>query len=327
MPKKDCAAAPFWGVILAFAIMYVAWGTTYLAIKKGVRDESLPAYLFGGLRIGTAGILLLLVQAGRGKPLVPRARQLPSLLVAAVCLFVFGNGLITLGEKTVDSGMASVLAATTPLWMGLFGMFWPRGERLNLWGWVGLALGLAGVFILLSPNVESAHSLFADYGPWLVIGSAVCWALGSLFLKHNRPGGDHLSSAAQQMVLGGSLMCLIGLAGGEAEQLPATITPGAAYAFFHLLIAGSLMGFVAFNWLLGHVSASKVGTYSYVNPVVAVLVGAIDGEMITWSVVAGIGVILLGVFLVREGEQEKVDVEASGPAEVAPFTEAACDKP
>src|SRR5262245_21855325 len=224
--------APIWATVLAFGVMYIAWGTTYLAIQKGVRDEHLPPFLFGGLRLATAGIILLAFQACRGKPVWPRLADLPGLIGVSLLLFVLGNGMITVAEMTVDSGMASVLAATTPLWMALFAIFWPRGaqkvdslresteaskavrqstepsdarlpseattpERLTLWGWLGITLGVAGVFVL---NIDNLNGLFLDAGPWFVLISAASWALGSLLLKHLRPTGDHLSTAGQQLL-------------------------------------------------------------------------------------------------------------------------------
>lgn len=303
MKKKDLAPAPFWGIALAFGIMYVAWGTTYLATQKGVRDEHLPVYLFGGTRIGTAGLILLLFQAFRGKPLAPRLRELPGLLGISFLLFVLGNGLIARAQRTVDSGMAAVLVATTPLWIGLLAMLWPGGERLRPRGWLGLGVGLLGVLCLLSPRLTDLDVLLSDLGPLLILVSAVCWAAGSLFLRHRPRSSDHLSSAAHQMICGGLLMLLTGLAIGETDQLPDHITSGAVFAFTYLLIVGSLLGYVAFHWLLAHVPASKVGTYSYVNPVIAVFVGWFDNEPVTAPILAGIGVILLGVFLVRQGDK------------------------
>jgi len=315
--KQTSSPAPYWALCLCFGIMYLAWGTTYLAIQKGVRDEHLPAFFFGGIRIGLAGILILLFQAWRGKTLLPQKRDLAGIVFMSVLLFVGGNGLITMAERSVDSGMAAVLAATTPLWMGLFGLAFPGGERLSVRGWLGLGTGLVGVAVLLSPKIDNLDGLFSDVGPLLVIGSAATWALGSLFLKHRREGIDRLTNAAQQMICGGLIMCMVGVVRDEPAQFPEQITSGAAFAFFYLLIVGSLLGFVAFNWLLGHVSASKVGTYAYVNPAVAVLVGWFAGEAIGPHILGGIGVILLGVFLVREGDKTAPAGDAAAADEAA----------
>src|SRR5207237_252487 len=138
-------------------------------------------------------------------------------------------------------------------------------------------------FVLLAPRLRDPADFLRDAGPLLVLGSAASWALGSVLLRHRRLAAPHLTTAAYQMILGGGSMALIGLLTGEASRLSAEqFTPTAVYAFFHLLVVGSLVGFVTYNWLLGHVSAALVGTYAYVNPMVAILVGwLLNGEAIT----------------------------------------------
>ena len=290
-----------WSIVLAFVLVYLSWGTTYLAIKKGV--EVFPPALFGGSRIALAGVILVIYLAVRRQPLrLPLADFLWTALVG-VLLFVGGNGLITVGEKFVASGVASVLVATTPLWMALLEMLWPWGERLSARGWLGLFVGLAGVLLLLAPRLQRPASLLEDAGPLLVLGSSFAWSIGSFILRYRRLRGSHLSVAAYQMLVGGVSLLLIGLFLGEEQDLdPQRFTPQGIYAFFHLLVFGSLIGFVAYNWLLGHVSAALAGTYAYVNPLVAILVGRLlDGEPITGWILGGMVVILGGVALVRSG--------------------------
>jgi drug/metabolite transporter (DMT)-like permease len=297
-PRHPPAA---WSVALAFALVYVCWGTTYLAIKEGVK--AFPPALFAGTRIGLAGLLLAGYLGWRGQLERLTGRELVRTLAAGVLLFVGGNGLITVGERTVDSGAASVLVATTPLWMALLEWAWPWGERLNLLGWLGLVAGLAGVCLLLAPRLHDPSAFFSDAGPLLVLGSAASWAAGSVFLRYVRGANGHLSSATWQMLVGGAALVLIGVAVGELRQLTAEcFTLPAVVSFVHLLIAGSLVGFVAYNWLLSHVSATQAGTYAYVNPVVAILVGwLLGGERLTGWIVGGMAVILVGVALVRTG--------------------------
>jgi drug/metabolite transporter (DMT)-like permease len=290
-----------WSIVLAFSLVYLSWGTTYLAIKKGV--EVFPPALFGGARIALAGLLLLGYLAVRRQPLrMPLWDFLWTALVG-VLLFVGGNGLITVGEKSVASGVASVLVATTPLWMALLEMLWPWGERLSARGWLGLFVGLAGVLVLLAPRLRQPAHLLADAGPLLVLGSSFAWSTGSFILRYRRLQGTHLSVAAYQMLVGGVSLLVIGLLLGEDQELdPQRFTPQGVYAFFHLLVFGSLIGFVAYNWLLGHVSAALAGTYAYVNPLVAILVGhLLDREPITGWILSGMVVILAGVALVRSG--------------------------
>jgi drug/metabolite transporter (DMT)-like permease len=290
-----------WAPVLAFALVYLSWGTTYLAIQKGV--EAFPPALFGGVRVTLAGLLLFAYMAVRGQPLGLLPREYFWTGLVGVLLFVGGNGLITLGEKSVASGIASVLVATTPLWLALLEMIWPWGEKLRWRGWLGLFAGLGGVFLLLAPKFRGPASVLQDSGPLLVLGSSLSWSVGSFVLRHRRLKGSHLAIAAYQMVLGGGSLLLLGLLAGETQQLALErFTPGAVYAFFHLLVFGSLVGFVAYTWLLGHVSAPLAGTYAYVNPVIAILVGwAINGEAITGWLVGGMAIILAGVALVRSG--------------------------
>ncbi len=300
-PAKHPARPTTWTIVFAFAIIYTSWGTTYLAIKRGVKDEHLPPALFGGARVGLAGLLLLGYLAARGQSLRLARREVATVAVTGCILFVGGNGLITAAEKTVPSGVAAVLAATTPLWIGLLTVLWPGGERLSGRGWLGLVVGLAGVLLLLGPKLGDPADFVRDVGPLLVLGSALSWACGSLVMRHHRLEGSHLTAAGYQMAIGGGCLTLLGLVSGEASRLPEQVTVGAVGSFVYLLVVGSLVGFVAYNWLLGHVSAAKVSTYAYVNPAVAVLIGWADGEEMTVWLAGGIAVILAGVALVRGG--------------------------
>jgi drug/metabolite transporter (DMT)-like permease len=307
-----------WAVILAFAVIYVSWGTTYLAIREGVHNQQLPPALFGGTRITLAGWILLFFVAVRGDSLRFSRHEFRWIVLGGLLLFVGGNGLITVAERTVESGIASVLAATTPLWLALLEMCWPRGERLALRGWLGLLLGLGGVLVLLAPKLHDATTLPSDPGPLLVLGSALVWSLGSLVARYHRPRCSHLVVAAYQMIIGGSTLALLGLLLGEGQQLTADrFTSRAWFAFSYLLIVGSLLGFVAFNWLLGHVSATLVGTYAYVNPLIAIMVGwLLGGEDLTARIIGGMVIILSGVALVRMGHEKSPRVAARGPRNV-----------
>jgi len=292
-----------WVTILAFACLYISWGTTYLAIREGV--QTLPPALFGGTRLAAAGLVLLTYLVARGQRLWLPPRELLGAAVVGVCLFVIGNGLITFAEKSVPSIVTAVLVTTTPIWFALLEALWPWGERLTWRGWFGLALGLAGVFVLLAPELRQIDHFFDDLGPLLILTSAFSWAVGSFILRHRKKGeqGSHLLSAAYQMVIGGTILTLIGLVAGEAQVLTAeSLTPTAIFSFFYLLVVGSLVGFVSYNWLLGHVSPALVGTYAFVNPVVAILVGwLIAGESLSEWILGGVAIILAGVALVRIG--------------------------
>lgn len=290
---------PMAAIVTAFALVYVAWGTTYWAVRIGVHDEALPPALFSGTRVCLAGLLLLAVQAFRGRWKLHRP-EIGCAGLAGVVIFVGGNGLIHYAERTVPSAVAAVLFATCPLWVGVFCQLWPGGERLRLRGWAGLLVGMAGVFLLLGPQTDARGTLF-DWGALLVIGSAACWALGSMIVRHGPKSRHPVTSAAYQMIIGGAASSIIGIFAGELSQVPDRIMPGAAFAFVYLLIVGSLTGFVALNYLLAHVPAAKVGTYAYVNPAVAMAIGWLWGEQITGGLIAGIVVILSGVALAGGG--------------------------
>jgi drug/metabolite transporter (DMT)-like permease len=287
--------------VLAFALVYVSWGTTYLAISKGV--ETLPPALFSGTRFFMAGLIVLGFEAFNRKSILLPRTEFFWIFVTSIFLFVGGSGLLAVGEQSVASGIASILIATTPLWMALLERLAPRGERLNAMGWCGLFAGLGGVIVLLAPGLENS-GLLQDKGPFLVLGSAFSWALGAFVVRRRRLHASHLIVAAYQMLLGGASLSLVGLACGEAGNLTAeAFTSQAVLSYFYLLVVGSLVGFIAYNWLLGHASLTMVGTYAYVNPIVAILVGCIlNGEAISPWIVGGMIVILAGVAAVRSGE-------------------------
>jgi drug/metabolite transporter (DMT)-like permease len=299
-PPHSARPAP-WGVPLAFTLLYLCWGTTFLAIRIGV--EHFPPGLFGGVRIGLAGLLILAFLGWRGAGLVLSYREYLWAAGIGQLLFVGGNMLITAGEQYVASSAAAVLAATCPLWMALLELLWPWGERLTLRGWVGLIAGFGGVVVMLIPKLGQPGPLFENVGPVLVLASAFCWALGSFMLRRQRGRSHHLTTAAYQMIFGGLGQCVAGLCLGEASVLTAdAFVARSIAAFFYLLVFGSLIGFVCYSYLLGHVTVTQAGTYAYVTPVLAILVGGLIGnETITIWIVAGMACILVGVALLRTG--------------------------
>ena len=307
-PPRSPAA---WQIAVAFGLLYVIWGTTYLGIQIGVLDQRLPPLLFGGTRIGAAGLILLAFQCVRGQSLKFSAKDAVGLTVGAVLLFIGGNGLISIALQTVQSGESAVLAATATLWIAVFSAMFAGGDRLRPLGWLGVFVGLAGVVVLQLPKLQEQGVDFAsEIGPWLNLASAASWGVGTVLLRQSPIRIPRLSSAGWQMTLGGLGLLAIGILRGETP--PETITPGVVGVFLYLLVFGSLIAFVAFHWLLEHVSAPKVGTYAYVNPLVAVLLGTLfHREPFSAALVAGMLMILAGVFLVR----------GDGPTAAAPAFE------
>jgi drug/metabolite transporter (DMT)-like permease len=309
--EPSCAAAPSrWAIVTAFLIIYLSWGTTYYATGHAMRELHMPPALFGGVRLILAGLILLAYQSLRGHSVQLTRNQALQLLPVSVCLFLLGNWLINLGQQGVESGVAAILIATTPLWIGLFGMLWPGGERLFGRGWLGLIIGFVGIVITMAPNLQDGFSVIADHHPLLVLGSAASWGFGSLLSRQLNVPLPHLTSAAYQMILGGLCQTTLGTFLGEWPDFLQKIDGRSIAAFVYLLIVGSLTGFVAFNWLLGHVSAAKVGTYAYVNPVIAVFIGWImDETAVHVYLLASIAVILVGVYLVRSDHVPSQEIE------------------
>lgn len=297
-------------VATAFLLIYLSWGTTYKATGYAMQNLHMPPALFGGTRLLLAGTMLLIVQSARGQSLKMTRRDFVRLLPISICLFPMGNFFINLGQENVDSGVAAILIATTPLWIGFLGMFWPGGERLSWRGWLGLVVGFGGIVLATLPQMKDGFKLHEDYPSLLVLGSAASWALGSLFSRHLPPQMSHLTSAAWQMLMGGFFQVIIGTARDEWPSFVTRFDSYALAAFLYLLFVGSLTGFIAFNWLLGHISAAKVGTYAYVNPIIAVAIGMITGEPIdNWEIFVGFAVILTGVYLVRGDHVPSQEIE------------------
>jgi drug/metabolite transporter (DMT)-like permease len=300
---------PGWKVVAALMILYSCWSTTYLAIRIGVKD--LPPFLFAGTRVTLAGFCLLgfLALTGGLKAAWMSRRDFAWTCVVGLFLFVGGNGLVTLAQKSIESGLAALLIATTPLWMAILESIWPGGEKLHGAGWFGLALGMAGVGLLARGQQGEAG------GMALVLSSACAWGIGSFIQRKLRLKGSPYLLAGWQMVFGGAATTLIGLVIGEQAQMTQeSITSRAVGAFFYLLIIGSLIGFVAYIWLLKHVGTAVAGTYAYVNPVLAVILGSlVDGEQVTPFMVAAVPLVLSSVALVRM--KPKVKLVPPSPSE------------
>jgi drug/metabolite transporter (DMT)-like permease len=325
-----CQRPATWKVALAFALLYLSWGTTYFAIRIGVHDYGVPPALFSGVRVALAGWLLLAYLAACGESIRLELGDLLWIWLSGSLLFIAGNGLLTTALRDLPSGITAVLTATTPLWMALLEVVWPRGDRLRPRGWFGLVVGLCGVIVLLAPRLRGV-TILRETGPVIALSSNVLWAIGSLLVRHHRQRANHLVTAAYQMILGGTGLALAGAALGEFGALTAQcFAPGALAAFLYLLIVGSLVGFVAFNWLLGHVPAAMVGTYAYVNPLVAILVARfLAKEEITNEIVLGMLIILAGVALVQGTAVKRaapMHVDANEPLALAQ-TGKTCAKP
>jgi drug/metabolite transporter (DMT)-like permease len=274
-------------LILSLLAVYVIWGSTYYAMRVAV--HGLPPMLMGSMRFIAAGLTLLAIARWRGGAW-PTARHWLRSVPAGVLFFVGGNGFVAIALTTIDSGVGAVVCATMPLWAALIAS--ATGERAGAREWFGLAVGFAGVVVLMggvSVGGDPVHMI-------LLVLSPVAWAGGSILMRRLPlpPGGI---SAGLPMVTGGVALGVVALARGEWFVAAAPL--GAWLALLYLAVFGSLIAFSAFDWLLHHTRPAVATSYAYVNPAIAVLIGgAIGGEVLGLSTLVATGLIIAAVALV-----------------------------
>lgn len=298
---------------VALVLVYVVWGSTYLGIR--VLVGSAPPLLSMGVRYFVAGTLLagyLSLRHGRRVLRVQR-RQLGATAIVGGLLLLGGNGGVALAERVVPSGLAALIVAATPLWLVCLRTL--TGDRPRTPTLAGTLLGFLGIALLVQPG-RAGHGV-PTWGLVLVLGACFFWAVGSFLSSRLPVPGNPFVASVWEMVLGGSLLLTAGLLRGELRGFAlADVTPQAWLALVYLVLIGSLVGFSAYIWLLENAPISLTATYAYVNPVVAVLLGAaLLAEPITAAILAGGGVVVLGVFLVVSTERPRRPTEPAVPAE------------
>jgi drug/metabolite transporter (DMT)-like permease len=298
----------------ALGAIYLIWGSTYLAIR--VMVETVPPALGAGARFVLAGGLMLALLAARrgglGALRIPRA-QLLWCVVVGTLLAAGGNGLVTVAERDVPSGLAALLIASEPLWIVLLRS--TQGDRVAGATLGGVALGFAGVGILLLPG---GHPDDVPIGmALLIIVAAVSWALGSFLQSRVDVPKDPLTSTAWSLFSGGLVLVAGGLIAGEAGDVDVgTFSTKSIIAFFYLVVIGSIVAFSAYSWLLTHAPISKVSTYAYVNPVIAVALGAIFlSEDVAVATLAGMVLVIASVAVIVRRESSELQ-EATDSATV-----------
>jgi drug/metabolite transporter (DMT)-like permease len=275
-------------IVLAFAAVYLIWGSTYLTIRIGI--ETLPPMLMASARFLIAGVILYALAR---RPGARRQRvtwqQWRSASIIGGCLLLGGNGIVTWGEQYVHSGLVALIVATVPLWMAvlapLFGGAWVRRTAA-----IGVVIGLAGVVLLLRPGGAAP----TEWQTFVIPLSPLLWACGSLYAQRADVPRSAFTATAMEMMAGGVLLGIVGLALGEAGRTHlSSVSAASAWAFLYLIFFGSLVGYTAYIWLLHHVSSTAASTYAYVNPLVAVLLGAVVlGEPISGvTAVAGLMIV------------------------------------
>lgn len=266
-------------ILAAFASTWLIWGSTYLAVAFAVRD--IPPFIAGGLRNFIAGIALFAWIRARGAPW-PTRRQWVDAAIVGTLLLGGGNGAVTWAAKREPSGVVALMVALVPLWLMVFGWFGRRGVRPAWLEVVGVTTGLVGIALLVSTD-SSAGGGVSWLGFWVLIGSTITWSVGSLYSRTTTPMPRPLLGTGIEMMVGGGVLLLVAAFAGEyAAFSPQDVTMRSIVSMAYLIVFGSIIGFSAYKWLLAHVRPALAGTYAFVNPVVAVVLGwAFAGEAFT----------------------------------------------
>lgn len=312
-------------VAVALGTVYVIWGSTYLAIAYVV--ESLPPLLAAGARFLTAGSILVAFllaqhQWNKGRPGAqsslrwPRAVEWRTAFIVGALLLLGGNGMVSVAEKTIPSGIAAVIVATTPIWLSVFDALLTR-RMPSLLAIGGLLVGLAGVAILLLPS--TGLDALDPAGIGILVLATICWAAGSLYARRGQLPENQLLGTGMEQMAGGLVLLLAGSVIGEIGQFdPANVTTASLLALAFLVVFGSLAAFTAYVWLLNHVAVTTVATYAYVNPIVAVALGvAFRGETLSLRSLLAAALIIGAVVAMVSGRPREEEEETAPSGDTA----------
>jgi drug/metabolite transporter (DMT)-like permease len=295
-------------VILAFGLVYLFWGSTYLAIDIAV--QTIPPALMCALRFSVAGLVMLAVCAAAGRRILYSPRQLALAAVVGLLLLMGGNLTLSYAELAVSSGLSALIIAITPLWFLVLDSLLLGDHHISRRGKAGLLLGILGLFVLVWPELAAGsmgrRELWASIS---LIGGSFSWALGSVLARRWQSGMDVFSSTGWQVLAAGAGNFIFALLNGDLNHVTWGSRSLAAVAY--LVVCGSWIGYTAYIWLLEHVPTSKVSTYAYVNPVVAVFLGwLVLHERVDRFILAGSAIVVLSVILVTSAKvKEKTIAE------------------
>jgi drug/metabolite transporter (DMT)-like permease len=295
---------PTWKTLLAFAIIYFVWGSTFFAIRVGVQE--VPPLLFAAMRFLVAGLVLYGWMVARGEP-SPTRRQWASACLLAMLIFVFDYGLLFWAEKRVPSGIAAVMMATIPAFIALSEVLVLHTQKLTARLACALLLGIAGVAVLVSRSLNLGGAPIDSIGALALIFASICWSVATVLTRKLPLPQSKVMSAGAQTLAGGVMLALAAAAFGEFRDFhPSAVSCGAWFSLLYMIVAGSIVGFTAYVWLIHHESPTKVGTYAYVNPVVAVLVGYfLGGEALGIRTVLGTICVLISVVVITTARTGK----------------------
>lgn len=299
-------------VLLAFAAVYFVWGSTYLFIKYAI--ETIPPFLLGASRFVASGGILYAFARWRGAP-KPTGSDIRTAAITGVLMLGLGNGAVVWSEQTVPSGVVALIVSTVPIWIVLIDWLRPSGKRPRLPVFAGLALGLVGMIILIGPRAIIGQGNVDELGALVLFVGSLGWAVGTLLTRRSARAGSPIVFSALQMLAASAAMTVTAFAVGE----PAKFTFGqvslwSMASWVYLVVAGSIIGYTAYVYLLGHVSAAKASTYAYVNPVIAVVLGwAFASEPIGVRTLVAAAVILAGVAIITSTQSSAGMVTGEHP--------------
>jgi drug/metabolite transporter (DMT)-like permease len=306
-------------IIIAFTALYLVWGSTYLGIRFAI--ETIPPFLMAGARFLLAGMIMFTIAWSQNACKSSWANWRVSLVVGA-CLLLAGNGGVTISEQYIDTGLAALIVAIVPIYIVILSWATGMAPRPAPIVWLGLVGGFVGVGILLGPALRfsSNGGRHPAIGMSILLVSSFVWSAGSLYSRSAKHAASPFLTAAQQMLCGGLLLLLAGIITGELRSFhPRSISMLSLASFIYLVIIGAVVGYTAYIWLLRHCDPAKVATYAYVNPIVAVLLGAaFAGETLSVRVLIAGALIIGSVAIVITAQQLKARAEPAISAAIEP---------
>jgi len=284
-------------IVAAFASIYVIWGSTYLAIRYAV--ETIPPFIMGGIRFLISGAILYLWARSRGAPR-PTRLHWRNAIIAGGFLLLGGNGAVVWAEQFVPSGLTALLVSILPFWLVIIEWIRPPRRRPSAAVLVGLVIGFIGIIVLVGPSDVGGHGDVMPLGALVLILGSLSWAIGSFWSRDARLPDSGLLTTGMEMIGGGVLLLMVGTLAGEFSHLDIRgISNASAFGLLYLITFGSLLGFTSYIWLLDKVSPARLGTYAYVNPIVAVLLGwAIAGERLSIRTGVAAAIVICAVALI-----------------------------
>ena len=294
MTQKHASRAQ---IIAAFASIYIIWGSTYLAIRYAI--QTIPPFLMGGVRFLVSGALLYIWARYRGAP-KPMRLHWRNAIIAGAFLLLGGNGAVIWAEQFVPSGLTALLVSILPFWLVIIEWLRPPRKRPSGAVLAGLVLGFVGIIVLVGPGNVGGHGDVRPLGALVLILGSLAWAIGSFWSRDAKLPDSGLLTTGMEMLGGGMLLLIVGVVSGELSHFDVHhVSRSSAIGLAYLITFGSLLGFTSYIWLLDKVSPARLGTYAYVNPIVAVLLGwAIAGETLSARTAVAAAIVICAVALI-----------------------------